>query len=368
MDTTDPKIRFNEDGVCNHCIAFKIAAKRKYFPDENGRLKFESILRKVKYDARNNEYDCILGLSGGVDSSYLALKTKEWGLRPLVVHVDTGWNSEQSVENINRIIEYCKYELFTHVIDWREMRDLQVAFLKSGVSNQDVPQDHAIFATIYHFAVKNKIKTILTGGNIATEGIFPQAWQGNAMDAINLKAIHKRFGTIPLKSYKTINLFDYYFFYPFIKKMRTIRPLNYMRYNKAEAILEMQEKFGWKNYGRKHGESVFTKFFQNYYQPAKFGYDKRLPHYSSLIVTGQMTRDQALDIIKQPLFNSDELNNDIDYFCRKLEITRHEFEEFMQNTPHHYTDFANSDSFIKSIHFLQRLIEKVVGKKVSVYS
>lgn len=368
MDTTDPAIYFDEQGVCNHCNNFEKVVSKGYFPNDEGMKKLEEILADIKTEGKGKEYDCIIGLSGGVDSCYLAVKVKEWGLRPLVVHVDTGWNSEQAVDNINRIINYCGYELFTHVINWDEMRDLQVAFLKSGVSNQDVPQDHAIFATVYHFAIKNGIRTILTGGNIATEGIFPEAWQGNAMDAINLKAIHKKFGKKPLKTYNTISLFEYYIYYPFIKKMRTVRPLNFLPYNKAEAIQEMQEKFGWKTYGRKHGESNFTKLFQNYYQPEKFGYDKRLPHFSSLIVTGQMSREEALEKLKEPLYDEYELDNDIEYFCRKLQVTRAEFQRFITDPAHHYTDFANSDGKIEAMRKVQRIAERLLGKKLTVYS
>lgn len=368
MDTTDPAIHFDDQGVCNHCNNFEKVVSKGYFPNAEGKKKLDQILADIKAEGKGKEYDCIIGLSGGVDSCYLAVKVKEWGLRPLVVHVDTGWNSEQAVYNINRIINYCGYELFTHVIDWDEMHDLQVAFLKSGVSNQDVPQDHTIFATVYHFAMKNGNRTILTGGNIATEGIFPEAWQGNAMDAINLKAIHKKFGKKPLKTYNTISLFQYYIYYPFIKKMRTVRPLNFLPYNKAEAIQEMQEKFGWKTYGRKHGESNFTTLFQNYYQPEKFGYDKRLPHYSSLIVTGQMRREEALEKLKEPLYDKDELQNDIEYICRKLQVNREEFDRFITDPAHHYTDFANSDGKIEALRKVQRIAERLMGKKLTVYS
>lgn len=368
MDTTDPAITFDEKGVCNHCRTFEEVISKGYFPNEEGRKKLDSLLNKIKSDGKGKEYDCIIGLSGGVDSCYLALKVKEWSLRPLVVHIDTGWNSELAVANINKVIDFCGYELFTHVVDWEEMRDLQVAFLRSGVSNQDVPQDHAIFATIYHFAVENNIKYILTGGNISTEGVFPAAWQGNAMDAINLRAIHKKFGERNLKSYKTISLFEYYFWYPFVKKMRTVRPLNFMKYDKKLAIEEMEQKIGWRNYGRKHGESIFTKLFQNYYQPEKFGYDKRLPHLSSLIVTGQLTREEALEQLKTPLYQADELENDISYFCRKLNLTRDEFDRFISDPPHHYTDFANSDSRIETLRKIQKFAERIFKNRFTVYS
>jgi len=177
-----------------------------------------SICEEIKAAGRASEYDCIIGLSGGVDSSYLALKVREQGLRPLVVHVDAGWNSELAVGNIEKVVRHCNYDLHTHVVDWEEMRDLQLAYLRSGVANQDVPQDHVFFASLYHFATRNRIRYILSGGNIATEGIFPKAWHGSAMDAINLRAIHRRFGERPLRHYRTISFFEHYILYPLVKK------------------------------------------------------------------------------------------------------------------------------------------------------
>ncbi|MEQ9285437.1 MAG: N-acetyl sugar amidotransferase [Cyclobacteriaceae bacterium] len=368
MDTSDPEIVFDENGVCNHCIEYEQVTSKRYLPNEIGKAKLEGIIANLKKEGKGKEYDCIIGLSGGVDSCYLALKIKEWGLRPLVVHVDTGWNSEMAVANINRVIDYCGYELFTHVVQWDEMRDLQVAYLKAGVANQDVPQDHAIFATIYHFATKNNIKHILTGGNIATEGIFPQAWQGSAMDATNLHAIQKKFGKIKLKSYQTISMFDYYIWYPFIKGMKTIRPLNFVPYIKNDAINEMKDKIGWKNYGRKHGESVFTKLFQNYYQPVKFGYDKRLPHLSSLIVSGQISRDAALEQLKEPLYDPEELDNDITYFCRKLDVDRTEFDQFISDRSRDYTEFPNNLAKQQFLKKIQRFTENVLKRRVANYS
>lgn len=368
MDTSDPEITFDTNGVCNHCTSFQHKVAKYTFAEEEGQRELASLLDKIKFEGQGKEYDCLIGLSGGVDSSFLALKAKEWGLRPLVIHIDTGWNSEEAVQNINRILEYCGYELYTHVINWEEMRDLQVAFLKSGVSNQDVPQDHAIFANTYHFAVKNNIRTILTGGNVATEGVFPQAWQGNQMDAVNLKAIHKRYGRRSLKSYKTISFYEYYFYYPFVKKLRTIRPLNYIEYNKEKAIKELEQKIGWKNYGRKHGESLFTKIFQNYYQPTKFGFDKRLPHLSSLIMSGQISREEALESLDQPLYEPIELENDISYFCRKLDISREEFDKLINCEIHHYSDFPNIGKYVTVIKAIQNLAFRIFNKKATVYS
>jgi len=368
MDTSDPWITFDDEGVCCHCRNFDEMARTSWFPDETGARMWADIAARIRAEGKGLEYDCIMGLSGGVDSSYLAWKVKEWGLRPLVVHVDAGWNSETAVGNIERIVKHCGYDLHTHVVDWEEMRDLQLAYLRSGVPNQDVPQDHVFFASIYHFAIRNGIRCILTGGNMATEGIFPSSWHGNAMDAINLKAIHRRFGERPLKTFNTISFFEYYVWYPFVRKMRTVRPLNYMPYDKAKAMEEMERAFGWRSYGRKHGESLFTRLFQNHYLPVKFGYDKRRPHLSSLIVSGQMTRDEAVRQLAEPLYDPRELVIDIAYFCKKLRITRGEFDGFMTSPPRHHTEFPTWDRRYRLLKKVQGAAEKILGRRVNVYS
>ncbi len=368
MDISDPDIYFDKTGICNHCIHFDDVGMKNCFPSKEGRVRFSGIVEQIKIAGKNKAYDCILGLSGGVDSSYLALKVSELGLRPLVMHVDAGWNSELAVNNIEALVKHCGYDLHTHVVDWDEMRELQLAYLKSGVANQDVPQDHVFFSSLYHFATKNGIQYILSGGNMATEGIFPPAWHSNAMDAINLKSIFKKYGNGRLRSYKTISFFDYYLYYPFVKRMRTIRPLNYMPYNKAKALKVLQETVGYKPYARKHGESLFTKLFQNYYLPTRFGYDKRLPHLSSLIVSGQMTRDEALAELEKPLYAPDELEDDIAYVCKKLKINRLEFDALMEIPKRHYTDYDNWDARQKLLKKVRDLIVKITGRQIRVYS
>ena len=368
MDTTDPLITFDEKGVCNHCNEFYEVTRLNWNPNNDGGKKLFLIINQIKMAGKNQDYDCIIGLSGGVDSSYLALKASEWGLRPLVVHVDAGWNSELAVANIEKVVKHCNYDLHTHVVDWEDMRDLHLAYLKAGIANQDVPQDHIFFSSLYHFAIQNGIKYILSGGNIATEGIFPKAWHGSAMDAINLKAIHRQFGSRKLKHYKTISFFENYFWYPIIKGMRTIRPLNYMPYEKELAIKELQDDIGWQSYGRKHGESIFTKLFQNYYLPTKFGYDKRKPHFSSLIVSGQITREEALSKMHEPLYDAKELEIDINYFCKKLRVTRLEFDELMNAPIHHYSDFPNWESRYQILKRAQKIVARIIGRDIKVYS
>ena len=369
MDTTDPEITFDGQGICNHCLNFDQVTRKEWYPNEEGARRLKVITEQIRIAGQGQEYDCILGLSGGVDSSYLALKVKDWGLRPLVVHVDAGWNSELAVANIERIVKHCKYDLHTHVVDWEEMRDLHLAYLRSGISNQDAPQDHVFFASLYHFAVKNKINYILSGGNIATEGIMAASWhEGSAMDSINLKAIHAKYGQSPLLTYKTIDFWQYYLYFPFIKKMRTLRPLNFIPYNKEMAIKELEETIGWKNYGRKHGESIFTKVFQNDYLVRKYGYDKRKPHLSSLIVSGQLSRENALKELCKPLYDEREREVDLNDFCKKLRIIRHQYEEFVVGSTSTYYDYPNWEFKYKIVKKVQTVVEKITNKRVNVYS
>jgi N-acetyl sugar amidotransferase len=368
MDTTDADIVFDETGVCNHCHKFDSVQSRHLFSGEDGQMRLDQIVDQIKKEGVGKEYDCIIGLSGGVDSSYLALKVKDLGLRPLVVHVDAGWNSELAVSNIEKIIKYCGYDLHTHVMNWEEVRDLQLAYMKAAVANQDVPQDHAYFSSMYHFAVKNNIKYILSGGNLSTEAVFPESWHGSAMDAINLHAIHNKYGERSLRDYKTISFFEYYFWYPFVKGMRTVRPLNYMGYDKAAAEAYLSETVGYRSYPRKHGESVFTKLFQNYYLPTKFGYDKRKLHYSSMILSRQLTREEAMEKLAEPLYHADELELDIEYFCKKMRITREAFDSLMNAPIHDYTEFANWGSRQRFAKKAQLLVQRALGRRINVYS
>lgn len=369
MDTTDPHISFAADGVCSHCREFEEETRKGWFPNEEGKARLGQMIEQMRARGRGKEYDCILGLSGGIDSSYMALKLKDWGLRPLVVHVDAGWNSELAVGNIEKIVKHCNYDLHTHVVDWEDMRDLQLAYLRAGVSNQDVPQDHIFFSSLYHFAIGNDIQYILSGGNIATEGIMADGWhEGSAMDSINLKAIHRRYGERKLRSYKTISFGEYYVYYPLIKNMRTFRPLNFIPYNKKMAADELREAIGWRDYGRKHGESLFTKVFQNDYLVRKYGYDKRKPHLASLIVSGQMTREEAQAELAKPLYDPEEREIDLDYFCKKLRITRAEYEGFVDGPKSSYYDYANWEGRYRLLKKVQSLVERVRGRRINVYS
>lgn len=353
MDTTDSEIVFNEDGVCNHCIEAEIKLEKNWFPGEVGKEKLEKVSKQIQEYGKDKEYDCIIGVSGGVDSSYLLhVATKLMNLRPLVVHVDAGWNSEIAVRNIENLVKALDLDLFTYVVDWEEIKDLQTAYLKSALANQDVPQDHAFFAKLYEFAVNNNIKYVLTGSNMTSESILPSSWGYDAMDAKQLQYIQNKFGTVKLKNYPVISYFEYKIYYPYIKKMIRYAPLNWIDYDKNKAIDFLIENYGWKYYGGKHHESRWTKFFQAYYLPDKFNYDKRKAHLSSLIVAKQITREEALKELEQPLYNENDLESDKIYISKKLGLSLTEFEAIINKPKKVYTDYPNVeglDIFFKKL-------------------
>jgi len=351
MDTTDPEIEFDKNGACNHCRKFENILKKNWFPNEVGREKLNTIVKKIQEDGKTHDYDCVIGLSGGVDSSYLAyaLRTQYPELRILAIHIDAGWNSELAVHNIENIVKILDIDLYTAVINWEEMKDLQLAYFKSQLANQDVPQDHAFFATLYDVADKHGIKYFLTGSNLATESILPSAWGYNAMDATQLKAVHKKFGKIKLKDYTTVSFFKRKIYYPYIKKFRIIKPLNLMPYNKDEAKRIIIDKINWRDYGAKHHESRFTKFFQSYWLPTKFGFDKRKAHLSSLIVSGQLTREEAFQELKKPLYNENELKEDKEFLAKKMGISMVEFDNIMDMPNKTFKDYPSD--YEKEIFF-----------------
>lgn len=368
MDTSDPEINFYDENGCNHCIDMRSTLGRDWFMDGAGAVKLNEILERIKREGAGKEFDSILGLSGGADSSYLALKAYDWGLRPLVVHIDGGWNSELAVRNIQSILDFTGWELQTNVINWPEMKDLQLSYLKSGVANQDVPQDHAFFSSLYSFATRNKIKYVLSGGNTSTEGIFPKSWHWAAMDSINLKAIHKAFGSRKLRQYPVTSFITYYFKYPIVKKMRPLRLLNFTPYVKEVALIELENRVGYKRYARKHGESSFTRFFQGYFLPYRYNMDKRLPHFSSQIVSGQLTRDEALELLKEPLYSKGELERDIQFICRKLDISRDQFQQILDSPMKVATDFSNWNRVHNFLKRAQRIVELITRRKIKIFS
>lgn len=345
MDTSDPDIVFDQHGVCSHCLAYKTNAKRFVDAANTGAADeaLAKLVSKISNAGKGKDYDCVIGLSGGVDSTYVALKVRELGLRPLAVHFDSGWNSELAVNNIENIVKRLDIDLVTYVCDWDEMRDLQLAFFKAGVANCDTPTDHAFLAILYSTAAVQNIKHIVTGTNLATEYILPKAWGYSPADVTHLRAIHKKFGRHPLISYPTLGFFARFFYYPVFKGIRIVRILNFMPYDKQRVKTVIQEKLGWRDYGGKHYESIFTRFFQAYYLPRKFGYDKRRAHLSSLIVSGQLARQDALEELKLPADAPERLVEDKEFVAKKLGITLDEFDAIVAEAPHHYTEYPNEE-------------------------
>lgn len=369
MDTTDPDILFDKEGVSHYVNHFKekIQPLLAESPEKEAALK--KLVSQIRTSGEGREYDCIVGISGGVDSSYLVYYLKEVAkLRPLAVHLDTGWNSELAVKNIESILKSLDVDLYTYVVDWEEMKDLQVAFLKAGVANQDIPQDHAIIATLYKVAREKKIEYIISGHNMATESILPRAWGYDAMDTVHINGIHKRFGSIKkLKSYPMINFIDYYLISRYILKIQSVRFLNLINYNKAEAMKLLEVKYGWRYYGGKHYESRFTKFFQSYYLPTRFGFDKRKAHLSSLIVSGQITREEALNELAKPLYDKGELEEDKEYIRKKLGLTKDEFDRILSQPIKTYKDYPSNEPIYKAVRstyfLIKNLFKKASGNK-----
>jgi N-acetyl sugar amidotransferase len=343
MDTSDSNIQFGTDGRCDYCLNFYENILPHWHPDEKSEAELMRIADKIKRDGKNRDYDCIIGLSGGVDSSYVAYVAKmKLGLRPLLYHVDAGWNSQVSVNNIEKLVDGLGLDLHTEVVNWEEMRDLQLAFFKAQVPHIDTPQDHVFFASLYNFAAKNKFKYILTGANYSTECVRePLEWHYHASDLRQLKDIHRKFGTVPLKTFPTADILKFKVYYRFFRGVRVIKPLNYIPYIKEEAMKELVEKFDWQKYEHKHYESRFTKFDEGYWLPNKFGYDKRRAHFSSLILTKQMTRAEALEKISHKAYSEETIAHDFEYVATKLGISVEEFKELMNGENRTYKDYKN---------------------------
>ncbi len=329
MDTSDPVITFDGEGVCNHCHEMEIKLRNWVVPGDKGKQKWEETVQAIKEAGKNKPYDCILGLSGGVDSSYVALLAREYDLRPLVVHFDNGWNSELAVMNIENIVSKLDFDLYTLVVNWEEFRDLQVSYFKSHVIDLEVPTDHAISGTMYKLARKYGIKYSLHRSNVATEGILPNSWVWAKSDHINLTAIHRQFGSVKLKTYPIYRFRDFVL-RTNIAPIIQASPLNYIDFHKSEAKAELMKKLGWRDYGGKHYESVFTKFYQGYILPTKFGVDKRKAHLASLIGAGQLSREAALEELKTDPYPAGELEQDTEYVIKKLGFNREWFEEYLQ--------------------------------------
>lgn len=358
MDTSDSNIVFDKKGICDHCNTFFKKIKPNWHVGTRGNTKLLKLVKKIKSAGRDKDFDCIIGMSGGIDSSYLTYIATELKLRPLVFHVDGGWNSQEAVKNIETMIDKLNLDLYTEVIDWGEMRDLQLAFFKSGVPHIDIPQDHAFFATMYKFAEKHKIKYILTGANYSTECIRnPIEWMYYQSDSIQLRDIHKKFGTKPLINFPTTSIFRHKIWLPYFKGIKVLRPLNYIDYNKTEATQLLIKKFNWQPYPQKHFESRFTRFYEGFWLPKKFGYDTRKVQFSSLIITGQMSRDYALKQLKKPALDETTIRQESNYVANKLDITIDELQSFMDIPNKSYKNYRSQEK----IYMLGARIMKALG-------
>jgi N-acetyl sugar amidotransferase len=369
MDTgDDPDISFNEDGICNHCTTYTYRAETFAFKGDKAKEELEKVVNQIKADGKGKPYDCVMGVSGGVDSTYMALLAKELGLRPLVLHLDNGWDSELAVKNIEHIVNKLGFDLYTWVINWEEFKDLQLSYLKASVIDLEATSDHAIVACAYHIARKHKIKHILSGFNIATEGILPKAWRWAKYDLMNLEAIHKKYGSKRLKTFPKLGFFGK-IWVEVILGIRQVQMLNYVPYNKVEAKQRIIDELGWKDYGGKHFESIITRFYQGYILPRKFGVDKRKAHLSTLVNSGQLTREEALEQIQHSDYSEEQQREDKAYVVKKLGLTEAEFDTMMNEAPRPHTDFPSYETswyiwherFFRTISPLTRLIKWVLG-------
>ena len=365
MDTYDTKITFDDKGVCDHCRGYYANILPNWHTDERGLQMLQKTVAEIKKEGDGKDFDCIIGMSGGFDSSYLTYIAKETlGLRPLVFHVDAGWNSQIAVNNIEKLVDGLGLDLFTEVIDWEEMKDLQLAFFRSGVPHIDTPQDHAFFATMYKFATEHRVKYILTGANLSTECIRnPIEWMYYQSDSRQLLDIHRRFGKHPLHSFPVTSILWHKIWLPYVRGIKVLRPLNCLPYIKEEAKQLLMERFGWQPYPQKHFESRFTKFYESYWLPTRFGYDVRKVQYSSLIVTGQMTRAEALEQLQSLPYDPETINNDIEFVANKLGISVQELNSYMDLPKRTYRDYKSQRQIYDLGARLMQLFGLEIGGK-----
>jgi N-acetyl sugar amidotransferase len=344
MDTSDPSIAFDDRGYCNYCCNFESVIQKKWHTDERGSRALYDLADKIRRDGKGKDFDCIIGLSGGLDSSYTAYIAKEvMGLRPLLFHVDAGWNTDQAVGNIEKLVNGLGLDLYTEVVNWEEMKDIQVAFLRSGIPDQDLPQDASFFSSLYKFARQYKVKHVITGSNFSTECCRePEEWGGYlGVDSMLFNDIHNRFGLRPLKSFPIKDILIYKLYYQKILRMQVHHPLNLVPFIKKDAEDQLERLFGWQRFKHKHHESRFTRFYEDYWLPRKFGFHKRRAHFSSLIMTGQMTRDDAIDRISRPEMSEHFLRQEFEYVAHKLDLTVPELQKIFDDPNKTYRDYRN---------------------------
>jgi N-acetyl sugar amidotransferase len=361
MDTSDPDIHFDEFGVCHHCRRYDTLLASRVSSRENQSAELQKIVSKIRQAGRGSEYDCLIGVSGGVDSTYVAYLVKSLGLRPLAIHLDNGWNSELAVKNIEELLNRLDIDLLTHVLDWVEFRALQISFLHASVPDGEIPSDHAIFALLWREAARRGIRYIISGMNFVTESISVPGWAYGHSDWRYIKDVHRRFGGAPLDSYPHFDL-SYLIWLNIGRRIRTVSILNYVDYNKSQVMRLLEEQLGWKNYGGKHHESIYTRFYQGYILPRKFGIDKRRAHFSDQINAGQMTREVALEELEKPPYPEDLQNKDREYVLKKLGLTIDEFNMIMNKPPVTFRDYKNN---YQSVSRLKKIVNNL--RRIQIY-
>lgn len=362
MDYTAKEISFDDKGICNFCRHYDEVLVDEIFSNKDGELRLNKLIQEIKRRGRKRKYDCLIGISGGVDSSYVAyLVKKKYGLRAFAVHLDNGWNTELAVANVENIVKKLDIDLHTHVLDWKEFRDIQVSFLKSSISNIEIPTDHAIWALLIKTAAKMKIPYIIAGNNVVTESIMPESWLYGSKDSMLIKSIHSTFGKMKMKSYPRLSTFNYVD-YLLVRGIRWVPILNYIPYVKDDAKKILMDELDWRDYGGKHYESIFTRFFHAYYLPVKFGYDLRKSYLSALVCSKQITRDMALEEISKSPAPTDVLEQDRDYVIKKLGLTKDEFDKIMLAPNKTYRDYKNNEDLWKRFDKYIKMARKYITR------
>jgi len=364
MDITDREIEFDENGRCNHCkSAQKKLQERKFYLDKETKEKLlVQKINEIKEKGKNKKYDCVIGISGGVDSTFVAYKVKKLGLRPFAFHLDNGWNSKIANKNIENISKKLSIKIHRYEINWNEFKDLQTSFLKASVPDLEIPTDHALLALFFKIAADSTINYIISGVNISSESILPRTWSYGHMDWKYIKNIHKRFGKARLNDFYHYTMYDY-FNYRILKNIKTIQVLNYLNYNKEEAKKIIKNELNWEDYGSKHHESIYTRFVQAYILPKKFNIDKRKAHLSSLICSGQITREEALKEMEKDVYPFEKFKEDKQLILDKLKISEKEFKQLLSLPPKSFLDYPSyigsiPGPFLKLIEYTYKYLNK----------
>ncbi|ASC64860.1 ExsB family protein [Achromobacter denitrificans] len=357
MDTSDPAITFDNEGICNHCTRYFNRVRDEVHRGPAGESALARIVDQIRAEGRGKEYDCIAGVSGGVDSTFVVYKLKQLGLRPLAVHFDNGWNSEVAVANIKKTLDKLDIDLYTYVVDWEEFKDLQMSFIKASVPNCEIPTDHAITATLVSTAKKHGIRYVINGSNVVTEGILPISWVYYSHDLRHIKALHRRHGTVPLRSFPRISL-PSFTLRILSGRYKMVNLLNFVDYDKSAAMQTMQDELGWQYYGGKHYESIYTRWYQGYYLPTKFGFDKRRAHLSALVCAGQMTREEGLEQLTFDPYAENDLQGDTDFVLKKFGITADDLQRFIDAPNRAHTDYPNQRYFIEELATLKNFVRR----------